>query len=132
MIGTTLVMGMSAFDRELAIIAELNANAESTLLPQKSAVLLEGLSDGQLLLTPTENLIITRIAAGCLCCSNTMIMRIYLNRLIQQKPQQLFLSLSNAAHVEKITEFLSTPAYINLLKINGVLNLDPGSGNAAS
>jgi hypothetical protein len=121
MIQTTLVLGKSAFDREQAIADEL------TLIPsfQKTAILLEGLGSGKTLLEPKENVVIVRIAAGCLCCSNNMIMRIYLNRLIQQKPQQLYLSLSTGTHLEQIKQFLTAPDYKNVLELTKVLNLNP-------
>jgi len=78
-----------------------------------------------MLLEEKDNLIVVRIAAGCLCCSNNMIMRIYLNRLIQQKPQRLYLSLSTDTHLEQIKQFLTAPSYENILELTKVLNLNP-------
>lgn len=125
MIPTVLVLGMSAFDREQAIVNELAANTVLNIPHQRSAILLEGLSDGKSLLVMDDKTIVARIAAGCLCCSNNMIMRIHLNRLIQKKPQQLFLSLSTDTHLEQIKQFLAAPSYLNILKLAKVLNLNP-------
>jgi G3E family GTPase len=123
MIPTTLVMGKTAFDREQAIATELEANA--TLNPPllKSAVLLEGFSDGKTTLVADDKLTVVRISSGCVCCSNNMIMGTYLNRLIQQKPQQLFLSLSTASHLEQIKQFLAAGSYANILKLSKVIDL---------
>ena len=120
MIPTTLVVGASASAREKAIA---NTLANSATL--KAGVLLEGLANGAVVLVADEHLLIHRIASGCLCCSSNMIMRIYLNRLIQQKPQRLFLSLSNAAHLEQIKAFLSSSGYEHILELTSEINLNP-------
>jgi G3E family GTPase len=119
MISTWLVVGMSAFDREQAI-TKLLTNTASL----KSAILIEGLSDGKSILESNDLVIVARIASGCLCCSNNMIMRIYLNRLIRQKPQQLILSLSTSSHLDQIEEFLAAPDYAKNLEVSGVVNLN--------
>jgi len=122
MISTTLVVGASAADREQAI-ADMLA-AETDPQSHRSAILLEGLANGKSTLEAGKQRIVERIAAGCLCCSNNMIMRVYLNRLIQQKPQRLFLCLSNHAHLKQITGFLGSPAYKNILELSRVLDLN--------
>jgi G3E family GTPase len=121
MISTTLVLGKSASEREQAIANEIST---ADLPFRKTAVLLEGLASGKSPLESKNNVVVVRIAAGCLCCSSNMIMRIYLNRLIAQKPQQLFLSLSTATHLEQIQQFLSTPDYQQHLLLTKVLNLN--------
>ncbi|MET3106891.1 G3E family GTPase [Oxalobacteraceae bacterium GrIS 2.11] len=121
MIQTTLVLGSSAFEREQAIAAELAAIGQHD---GRSAVLLEGLGSGQLLIAEDPNTSVVRIAAGCLCCSNNMILRIYLNRLIRQKPQRLFLSLSTEPHLDQLKQYLSTADYQNILEVSKVLNLN--------
>jgi G3E family GTPase len=122
---TWLVVGMSAFDREQAISTVLNNAAINDGAFPKSAILIEGLSDGKSLLESNDQTIVARIASGCLCCSNNMIMRIYLNRLIRQKPQHLFLSLSTDTHLDQIRQFLSTPDYAEHVGLIQVLNLNP-------
>jgi len=121
MIPTTLVVGASALEREQAIANRLAAIP----VPTKSAVVLEGLASGRTLLVPDEHVLVARIASGCLCCSNNMIMRIYLNRMIQQKPQQLFLSLSNSDHLDQIKLFFSSSGYELLLDLTEVIDLNP-------
>jgi len=122
MIHTTLVIGANAHQRELAIANAVTANTDSALI--KSAILLEGLSDGKPLLEELDHCTVVRIAAGCLCCSNNMIMRVYLNRLIQQQPQQLFLSLSNHEHLDRIMELINAGSYVNILEFRQLLNLN--------
>jgi G3E family GTPase len=86
-------------------------------------VLLEGFSDGKPCLVDNDHLIIARIATGCLCCSNNMIMRIYLNRLIHQKPQRLFLGLSTDTHLDQITQFFNAPDYAKIIALSKILKL---------
>ncbi|PRC93319.1 GTPase [Solimicrobium silvestre] len=122
MIKTILVIGGTAFEREVAITNALATSSEPDF--KKSAVLLEGLADGKTTLLSDTNTIISRIASGCLCCGNNMIMRVYLNRLIQQNPHQLFLSLSTAEHLEQVKLFLTTPSYKKILELSTELNLN--------
>ena len=120
MIPTTLVVGASTFERE-----QLIANRLAALpVTMKSAVILEGLADGKTLLVADEHVLIARIASGCLCCSNQMIMRVYLNRMIVQKPQQLLLSLSNSEHLDQIKLFFSSLEYEQLLTLVEVIDLN--------
>ena len=119
MIPTILVFGGSASEREQAIAQQLTSNVESI----KTAVILEGLADGKNHLQVDDNLIVTRIAAGCLWCTNNMIMRVYLNRLIQQKPRQLFLSLSSSDHLDQVVTLLSSGGYEKNLELANQLNL---------
>lgn len=116
MIATTLVVGASAAQREQAI-------ADLLTCAGKSAVLLEGMSHGNAHLSASEHVLVVRIAAGCLCCSNDMILRVYLNRLIQQRPKQLFLSLSSAQHLPQLLAQLTSATYLPKLNMMPVLNL---------
>ena len=118
MIPTFLVFGSSAEARETLIASKIAASASL-----RTAVLIEGLATGQPVFSPGPDLLIARIAAGCLCCSNNMIMRVHLNRLIQQQPQQLFLSLATDSHLDKITQFLSSSGYDKHIKLTGKLYL---------
>ena len=119
MIPTTLVVGSTGPAREQAIAGLLKPTADST-----SAVLLEGMAHGEGLLSASQQLLVVRIAAGCLCCSNEMILRVYLNRLIRQQPQQLFLGLATATHLPQLLTQLTSAAYAPKLKLMPVLNLD--------
>ena len=130
MIQTIVVFGGTASERELAIKNKMAAvlqnsqrNKKQSDIPFKWAILLEGLSDGKPVLSESEHIIVARIAAGCICCSNQLIMRIYLNRLIQQNPEYLFLSLSIPIHLEQIKQYMCTPNYQTRLEFAADINL---------
>lgn len=109
----TLVYGASSLAREQAIALSLDP-ALST------AVLLEGFPSGNSALenrTSHSNLRLARIAAGCMCCTGNLVLRVTLNRLLRDPPQQLFLSISDAAHVEQLRKFLITAPYDALLNM---------------
>jgi hypothetical protein len=107
----TLVTGASAAQREQAIAARLQPACAT-------AVILEGFPDGA---SPLENLEhayrlkIFRIAAGCLCCTGNLVMRVTLNRILRDPPQQLFLSIADASHIDALRNFLTTAPYDELL-----------------
>lgn len=113
MIKTILVVGSTAAQREEKI-----ANTLAACPDLKSAVLIEGLPDGKSALQSLEKTVVVRIAPGCICCSNNMIMRVHLNRLIQQKPDQLLISLSNNTHLQAIKTFLVAPDYKKVLELS--------------
>ena len=112
-----MVLGGAANEREAAIAHAITQRKTHKDNNQTTAVLLEGLSDGKTCLIPDDATTIIRIAPGCLCCANQLIMRVSLNRLIRQKPTQLFLSLANTPHIEQIRYFLTTPDYARLLRL---------------
>lgn len=129
MINTILVLGGLASERETAI-ADYIARADTPVPSDKNsdkrmvfnAVLLEGLADGKNRLVADAHTTIVRIAIGCLCCGNNLIMRVNLNRLLHQRPNRLFLSLAlnvnNIAHLEQIKLFLTTPDYARILTLS--------------
>jgi hypothetical protein len=110
----TLVTGASAAQREQAIAARL-----APLCP--TIVILEGFPSGS---SPLENLEsfshlkIIRIAAGCLCCTGNLVMRVTLNRILRDPPQQLYLSIADATHLGALRNFLTTAPYDQLLILN--------------
>ncbi len=114
MIPTTLVVGGSATEREAAIASLLLAPLYHQ---SKVAILLEGMSNGQPLITADAQRLLARIASGCLCCGNNMIMRVHLNRLIAQQPDYLFISLARQDHLEQVSAFLSTGGYQHKLAL---------------
>ena len=126
MIQTYLVFGANGVEREKAIAQQLAKNSDSLAasVAIKTAVILEGLADGKNHLVPDDNLIVVRIAAGCLCCTNNMIMRVYLNRLIQQKPQRLYLSLSSDEHLDQVIALLSSAGYEKNLELADQIDLN--------
>ncbi|HEV7814815.1 MAG TPA: GTPase [Janthinobacterium sp.] len=116
---TTLVVGGSAGGREAAIAAALVPGLAS-------AAILEGLSDGNSALADLAELTkggaapavqVMRIAPGCLCCAGNVILRVTLNRLLRHPPEQLFISLADASHLETLRLWLSSAPYDQLLDL---------------
>ncbi|MET3132278.1 G3E family GTPase [Oxalobacteraceae bacterium GrIS 1.11] len=105
----TLVLGGRAGAREAAIAA--------AMLPDMSgAVILEGLADADDALAGLSAPVL-RIAPGCLCCSGNLVLRVTLNRLLRQRPAQLFISLADAAHVQQLRLWLASAPYDTLLSL---------------
>lgn len=110
---TTLVTGASACARETAIASAVNP-------AMKTIILLEGFPQRSALLDEFEqhqNIKISYIASGCLCCTGNLIMRVTLNRILRQPPEQLFIGLAAADHLDQLKQFLTQPSYINLLTL---------------
>ena len=108
---TTLVTGARASLREAAIAAALAPGVAT-------AIIVEGLSDGNSALVDLVGPQIVRIAPGCLCCAGNMILRVTLNRLLRRPPEQLFISLANGAHIDPLRSFLSQAPYDRLLRLD--------------
>ena len=107
----TLVSGGHASLREAAIARALPPQ-------QSTAVILEGLADGNSILadlaehtSPPAALQLLRIAPGCLCCSGNLVLRVTLNRLLRHPPAHLFLSLADATHIEQLRSWLAASPY---------------------
>ncbi|THC39774.1 GTPase [Massilia sp. Mn16-1_5] len=114
-IPTVLVTGPSARARETAIAQALQD--PSTPRSELSAVILEGLSDGNPVLEISEKLLISRIAPGCLCCAGNLVMRVTLNRLLRQRPARLFIGVADTAHLDQLRSWLSSAPYDQLLAL---------------
>lgn len=65
---------------------------------------------------------ISSIAVGCPCCDGGMVMRVTLNRMLQQHPAQLFISLANAAHLPHLQAYLSAPPYADRVTLAPILD----------
>jgi hypothetical protein len=108
---TTLVTGGSSSAREAAIAQALAPGVAS-------AVILEGLSDGNAMLADHGCAPhVVRIAPGCLCCTGNMILRVTLNRILRHPPARLFISLANGEHVGQLRQWLSQPPYDDWLTL---------------
>jgi G3E family GTPase len=107
-IHTTLVLGATGALRETAIAQELEPGV-------RTALILEGMPDGQSTLCAGEALDVARIAAGCPCCIGNLTMRVTLHRLLRRRPERLFIALATSAHVEQLRDFLARPPYKDLL-----------------
>ena len=98
----TLVSGGSYAQREAAIAASLlKLHDDETI-----AVVLEGLPDGNNILSESIFLHVHRIAPGCMCCIGNLAMRVTLNRVFRLSPSYLFVSLSGVEHLETVKLFL--------------------------
>ena len=117
---TTLVSGADAATREAAIRRSIDSeNAPST------AVILEGLAYGNDAFefsANRPNIHIIRIASGCLCCTGNLTLGVHLNRILRQRPAQLYISLADATHIERLEEFLKQPAYAKWLTLAGQMS----------
>lgn len=111
----TLVIGATAALREAAIASCLDRALDI-------AAILEGLPSGEPILEATSRLRVSRIAPGCLCCTGNLTMQVTLNRILRQPPQQLYISLASAEHLDRLQAFLTQPPYDSLLELMPVLN----------
>ena len=109
---TSLVTGKRAAQREAAIAALLDPD-------QSTAVILEGLSDGNDILASLSSprLNVIRIAPGCMHCIGNLVMRVTLNRILRDPPQRLFISVANDEHIDQLRAFLAAPPYDALLAL---------------
>ena len=117
-IPTALVVGASAASRE-ALIARAIASENSPSTPRKAAVavILEGLPDGNPVLDASDEILISRIAPGCLCCAGNLVMRVTLNRLLRQRPSRLYIGVAGTAHLDQLRSWLSSTPYDQLLAL---------------
>lgn len=109
----TLVTGPSGKARECAIASRLDPHVFSV-------VILEGFPSGNSILenqSSHPNLKILRIAAGCMCCTGNLVLRVTLNRVLRESPQQIFLSLTDAEHGDALRSFLTAAPYDTLLTL---------------
>ncbi|WP_306391790.1 GTPase [Telluria beijingensis] len=134
---TVLVTGPSAAAREQAIAALLAAPSipavvatpasvsgapaagEGASVPAQdlSAVILEGLGVAATPLESGPGLQVVRIAPGCLCCDSNLVLRVTLNRLLRQRPRQLFIGLASSEHLDQLRSWLAAPPYDQLLAL---------------
>ncbi|AZP12302.1 GTPase [Undibacterium parvum] len=115
----TLVSGGSYADREAWIAAALTH--EPPLLSM--AAILEGLPDGQPLLTSNPLLALHRVAPGCMCCIGNLVMRVTLNRILRKPPVRLYLGLADNQHIKNLVYFLQQPPYNELIEFDQDIRL---------
>jgi hypothetical protein len=116
MIRLTLVIGRKATLREAAIAKILSRHA-------KTALILEGLPDGSAsFFEAMPHLTQIRIAPGCLCCTGNLTLRVTLNRLLRQSPDEIYISLANDEHLKELQQFLSSPPYDGLLSLTETIS----------
>ena len=107
----TIVSGGTAYDREAAIAARLDAHIST-------AVLLAGTHGGRHPLADTAkwpHMRVETIMAGCPCCNAGMVMRVMLDRILRRRPARLFIGLAQADHLRHLQDYLSTAPYAALV-----------------
>ena len=109
----TLVTGASAAAREAAIGAALAAAGQGAI----AAVILEGMPDPRSILTPSNSLDVHRIAAGCVCCTGNLVLRVTLNRVLRRRPERLYIGLASTEHLDQLRSWLQQPPYDQLLEL---------------
>ena len=105
-----LVYGANQRARESAIKTQMNP----TLF---AITLLEGMVLSEASPDPLESMKVVRLAAGCTCCTGNLTMRVMLNRALKEKPDIVFLSLANSAHLTAVRDFLQEDQYCGRLEL---------------
>jgi hypothetical protein len=121
-VAVTLVTGSTGRAREAAIGAHLHQFGAAHAAAGVEAVILEGLADAQSQLLPSPSLLISRIAAGCLCCAGNLVLRVTLNRLLRQRPRRLFIGVARSEHLDQLRSWLQQAPYDQLLELTPDLN----------
>ncbi|MGV3741546.1 MAG: GTPase [Burkholderiaceae bacterium] len=109
----TLVSGPTIAQREQAIADRLDPSISTVAI-------LEGFPSGTSVLeekSAQAGLKIVRIAAGCMCCTGNLVMRITLSRILRDSPGKIFLSITDASHLPALRAFLAAPPYDQLLQL---------------
>ncbi len=120
----SLVFGGTATSRHEAIAARVSED-------KKTAAIIEGIAGtGALdsMLPSSNNLQLVHLAPGCPCCTGQLVMRVTLNRLLRQHPDQIYLSLANTEHLTGVINFLQEDQYRERLKIGEAVDCSiPGT-----
>jgi hypothetical protein len=119
MISVTLAYGGKRAQREAAIAAYLEPSAFSI-------VLIEGLlmeSDDSSPSAWGSSIKIVRIGPACPCCAGSLSLKVNLNRLLREKPQQLILALADSTHPEAVKSILQEAQYRQLIQLAPDLSL---------
>ena len=119
----TLAAGGHYRQRQAAIAARLDPRITS-------AVIFEGVDRDDVIAnrpanfpSPSTNLRIVAIATGCPCCDGGLVMRVTLNRMLQRRPAQLYISLADSTHLTHLQAYLSEPPYAERVTLAPVLDL---------
>ena len=113
LVAVTLVTGATPASREALAAAALAGYPPG----QRSAVILEGLPDGRLILDASDNLLLHRVAPGCLCCTGNLVLRVTLNRILRLRPDRLLIGVASLDHLDQLRSWLQTPPYDQLLEL---------------
>jgi len=71
-----------------------------------------------------DEVVVSQVAGGCLCCATPLLFQTALNKIIRfEKPQRILIEPSGLGHPDKIVELLKQDQYQKILKIEAVLTL---------
>jgi len=71
-----------------------------------------------------DEVVVSQVAGGCLCCATPLLFQTALNKIIRfEKPQRILIEPSGLGHPDKIVELLKQSQYQKTLKIEAVLTL---------
>ena len=119
MISCTLVAGGSAVARQAAVIERLDP-----AIP--TAIIFEGIHPVHPAFADPARpspLLTTTIAPDCPCCGAGLVLRVTLDRMVNRRPQQLFICLANTEHLPHLQQFLGEPPYADRLSLTPVIAL---------
>ena len=105
-----LVYGANQTVRENAIKTQMTPTVFTIAL-------LEGMALNNASPDPLASMKVVRMAAGCPCCTGNLTMRVMLNRALKEKPDRVFLSLANSAHLTSVRDFLQEDQYCGRLEL---------------
>lgn len=114
----TLIVGQDAAAREVAIAKAL----ASELAYDAVALILEG-APPNIAVEFGSSVQAIRIAPGCPCCYGKLTMQVTLNRLLQRRPDRLYISLAYDTHIEQFRDFLTQPPYVERLDLTNDIRL---------
>ena len=117
----TLVTGASPAAREGCIAALLGAAPPGL----HGAVILEGLASATSPLLSDSRLAVARIAGGCLCCAGNLVLRVTLNRLLRQHPEQIYIGVGSSDHLDQLRSWLAGAPYDQLLELADDVHASP-------
>ncbi|RZA36097.1 MAG: GTPase [Lysobacteraceae bacterium] len=115
-VATTLVTGTSPGAREAAIAALLYGAPAAP--GGFNAVILEGLASGTSSIPTNSSVRLVRLAAGCVCCTGSLVLRVTLNRLLRQGPERLFIGVASSEHLDQLRSWLQEAPYDQLLALD--------------
>ena len=120
----TLVYGGTGTSRQEAIAARMSTG-------KKTAAIIEGIPGTGALdsgLPSSNDLQLVHLAPGCPCCTGQLAMRVTLNRLLRQQPDEIYLSLANTEHLAGVINFLQEDQYRERLNIGEAVDCStPGT-----
>ena len=115
MIPVTLASG-APLERENLIAGAIDPSGTSVVILEGLPTASSALDD--LAAAAQDRLQLIRVAAGCICCTGNLVMRVTLNRVLRQRPQHIYIGIADPGHVDGVKNFLSSPPYAALVHLD--------------